>query len=167
MELTDAQWDAIKGCFAGKELKAAGKKGGRAWRSAREVLDGVLWILRTGAPWADLPARYPPYQTCHRRFQHWIKIGVMTRVLTHLRKDLCERGGIEDIEGFIDGTYIPAKRGARVSANAARAMQPRSWLSQTAMVFHSLSLLQRDPDTTVFSPTLRQAQGSRTKDRAW
>jgi transposase len=42
---------------------------GRPWRQAREVLDGVLWVLRTGAPWRDLPERYPSYQTCHRRFQ--------------------------------------------------------------------------------------------------
>jgi transposase len=42
---------------------------GRPWRQARKVLDGVLWVLRIGAPWRDLPERYPPYQTCHRRFQ--------------------------------------------------------------------------------------------------
>ncbi|RRD66711.1 transposase, partial [Desulfovibrio sp. OH1186_COT-070] len=35
----------------------------------RAILNGILWILRTGAPWKDLPERYPPYQTCHRWFQ--------------------------------------------------------------------------------------------------
>ena len=35
------------------------------------VLNGILWVLRTGAPWHDLPERYPSYQTCHRRFQQW------------------------------------------------------------------------------------------------
>jgi transposase len=153
MDLTDEQWDAIKPCFPRQELRGPGSKGGRPWRSARSVLDGVLWVLRTGAPWADLPPRYPPYQTCHRRFQQWINLGVMPRVLARLRRDLCERGGIENIEGFIDGTYVPAKRGARVSANAAQATPRRSWLLQTAMVFHSLSLLRKDPDTTVCSPT--------------
>lgn len=39
-------------------------------------LDGVLWILRTGAPWQDLPPRYGPYQTCHRRFQQWVRSGM-------------------------------------------------------------------------------------------
>jgi transposase len=57
---------------------------GRPWRQAREVLDGVLWVLRTGAPWRDLPERYPPYQTCHRRFQRWVKEGVLSRVLEAL-----------------------------------------------------------------------------------
>jgi transposase len=42
---------------------------GRKPRDPREVLNGILWVLRTGAPWKDLPGRYPPRQTCHRRFQ--------------------------------------------------------------------------------------------------
>ncbi|MGE5444032.1 MAG: transposase, partial [Ignavibacteriales bacterium] len=42
---------------------------GRPWRDNREVLNGILWILRSGARWKDLPERFPPYQTCHRRFQ--------------------------------------------------------------------------------------------------
>jgi transposase len=42
---------------------------------------GILWVLRTGAPWKDLPERYPPYQTCHRRFQQWRKNGTIERVL--------------------------------------------------------------------------------------
>lgn len=44
-------------------------------------LDGVLWILRTGAPWQDLPPRYGPYQTCHRRFQQWVRSGVHSAAL--------------------------------------------------------------------------------------
>lgn len=76
----------------------------------------------------------------------------MPRILAALRVDLETRGGIEDVEGFIDGTYVPAKKGARASGAAVPGMQRRSWLSQTAMVFHSLSLLQRDPDTTLLSP---------------
>lgn len=120
---------------------------------ARSVLDGVLWVLRTGAPWADLPARYPSYQTCHRRFQRWVEVGLFPRLLVSLRQDLAGRGGVEDVEGFIDGTYVPAKRGAIASGSVVPAMQRRSWRLQTAMVFHSLSLLQREPDTTLFSPT--------------
>jgi transposase len=47
----------------------------------RAVFNGILWILRTGAPWADLPNRYPSYQTCHRRFQPWVRSGVLQSVL--------------------------------------------------------------------------------------
>ena len=48
------------------------------------VLNAVLWILRTGAPWHDLPGQYPPYQTCHRRFQQWQRRGVLRKVLNPL-----------------------------------------------------------------------------------
>ena len=44
-------------------------------RDDREILNGILWIMRTGAQWKDMPERYPPYQTCHRRFQEWVRLG--------------------------------------------------------------------------------------------
>ena len=69
MDLTEKQWLAVEPYFPEVERSGAGTKGGRPWRPTRDVLNGVLWVLRTGAPWADLPRRYPPYQTCHRRFQ--------------------------------------------------------------------------------------------------
>jgi len=47
----------------------------------RAVFNGILWILRTGAPWADLPDRYRSYQTCHRGFQHWVRSGVLRCIL--------------------------------------------------------------------------------------
>ena len=55
---------------------------GRPWRDNREVLDGILWVLRTGAPWRDLPKKYPSYQTCHRRFQQWSSDGIEKVVTT-------------------------------------------------------------------------------------
>jgi len=85
--------------------------GGRPWKSRRSVLNGVLWVLRTGAPWADLPDRYPSYQTCHRRFQQWVRSGVMTRVMSVLAHDLNKRGVIDVREAFIDATFAPAKKG--------------------------------------------------------
>ena len=54
------------------------------------MLDGVLWALRTGAPWRDLPGRYSPYQTCHRRFQAWVRDGTLKRVLAALTEYLRE-----------------------------------------------------------------------------
>ncbi len=153
MELTNEQWQAVERYFPRAELRAPGQSGGRPWRSAREVLNGVLWVLRTGAPWADLPSRFPPYQTCHRRFQSWVEKGILPKILAGLRRDLEKRGGVEDVEGFIDGTYVPAKKGGPASAAAAPARRQRSWRLQTAMVFHSLSLLQMDPDSTVCSPS--------------
>jgi transposase len=63
MHLSDAQWDVVKPWL---REKTRGDGRGRPWRDARAVLDGVLWILRTGARWQDWPREDPPYQTCHR-----------------------------------------------------------------------------------------------------
>ena len=65
MELSDKEWEVIEPLLP--ELPS--NKPGRPWCGSREVLDGILWVLRTGAPWRDLPEKYPSYQTCHRRFQ--------------------------------------------------------------------------------------------------
>jgi transposase len=153
MELTNDQWDAIRKYIPDAEKQRTTGKGGRPWRDPRDVLNGVLWGLRTGAPWADLPRRYPPYQTCHRRFQRWVTEGVLPELLAALRRDLEQRGGIEDVEGFIDGTYVPAKKGGRASGAAGPVTRQRSWLLQTAMVFRSLSILSQETDSTVCSPS--------------
>ena len=152
MQLTDEQWLAVEPYIPKEERRTPGKRGGRPWASARQVLDGVLWVLRTGAPWADLPRRFPSYQTCHRRFQRWVEAGVLPKVLAALRSDLEGRGGVEDVEAFIDGTYVPAKKGGPVWGSAARETRRNSWRLQTAMVFHSLSILHQETDSTVCSP---------------
>lgn len=100
-----------------------------------------------------MPDRYPPGTTCHRRFARWVKLDLMPKILAALYEDLRGRGGVEDVEGFIDGTYVPAKKGGSASESAGRGGRRRSWRLQTAMVFHSLSLLQMETDTTVCSPT--------------
>jgi len=84
---------------------------GRPWRGEREVLDGVLWVLRSGAPWRDLPRRYPPYQTCHTRFQRWVREGTLERVLAALAEYLRRRVALVLSECFMDGTFIAAKKG--------------------------------------------------------
>jgi transposase len=109
MDLTDKQWEVLEPLIP--EPPRREDRGGRPWRDPREVLDGILWILRTGAPWKDLPKRYPPYQTCHRRFQQWIEEGVLGKVLEALAEDLEKRGEIDLSECYIDGTFVVAKKG--------------------------------------------------------
>jgi transposase len=58
----------------------------------------------------DLPQRYPPYQTCHRWFQQWVRDGIFQRIAQELVDDLYERGQIDIREAFIDGCFAPAKR---------------------------------------------------------
>jgi transposase len=134
-DLTDAQWAALNPLIPEPVRRPDGH--GRPWKPRRDVLNGILYILRTGAAWADLPERYPPYQTCHRRFQQWVRSGVMRGVLEALAEDLRVRGGFDFREAFIDGTFAPAKRGALVSGKPSAASEPRSWRWQTALVFLS------------------------------
>ena len=107
--LTDSQWAVLDQLIPEPVRRKDGR--GRPWRGRREVLDGILFILRTGAAWADLPERYPPYQTCHRRFQQWVRSGVMRGILEAVAEDLRAGGGFHLEEAFIDGSFAPAKKG--------------------------------------------------------
>lgn len=89
-ELSNAEWELVRPLIPGAEFERTGERGGRPWRDPRDVLDGILWILRTGARWGDLPRRYPPPQTCHRRFQKWVREGVLDAVLLALGEELRE-----------------------------------------------------------------------------
>ena len=135
-ELTDEQWTLIASLF---EKTDEIQTRGRPPRSAREVLNGVLWILRSGARWQDLPERFPPYQTCHRRFQEWVKDGRLRKVLETLAEDLHSRGKLDLSECFIDGTFVSAKKGASELARPSGAKARSSWQWQTALVFLSPS----------------------------
>jgi transposase len=108
-DLTDDQWEFI-GPFL-PELPRRKDGRGRPWRENRAVFNGILWILRTGAPWADLPNRYPSYQTCHRRFQRWVRSGVLRRILEILAQALHDEGYLDLEEAFIDGSFAAAKQG--------------------------------------------------------
>ena len=92
-DLTDEQWLLI-GPFMPKLARRTDGRG-RPWRENRAVLNGILWILRTGAPWADLADRYPSYQTCHRRFQQWVRAGVLRGVLEVLAQTLHDEGYLD------------------------------------------------------------------------
>jgi transposase len=141
-DLTDEQWEAIRRFVPGRERTRTSPQGGRPWRDPRDVLNGVLWVLRTGAAWADLPRRYPPYQTCHRRFQQWEREGVLDRMLRALAEHLRAVGKLDLTEAYIDGTHAGAKRGALLLGRLDAARRPRSWQWQTAMVFLSPSGLR-------------------------
>ena len=117
MDLTDEQWEVLEPLIPTHLEEKIAR--GRPWRDPRDVLNGILWILRTGAPWKDLPERYPPYQTCHRRFQRWIEEGVLGSVLGALAEDLEERGEIDLSECYIDGTFVVAKKGGRSGKDQA------------------------------------------------
>lgn len=135
MDLKDEQWAFIEPLLPKKKIRKDGR--GRPWQDDRQIFNGILWILRTGAPWKDLPERYPPYQTCHRRFQSWVKKKVFKKCLEVLSQDLIERGKLDVSECYIDGSFASAKKGVLELVKLSAAKGPRSWQLQTAMVFLS------------------------------
>jgi len=134
MKLTDLQWKILQPLF---ETPPPDDGRGRPRVDARPILDGILWILKTGARWADLPPRYPSKATCHRRFQEWVADGTLEAVLCALAADLKARGGLDIREAYIDGTFSSAKKGASALAKPSAERVASSWRSQTAMVFLS------------------------------
>lgn len=81
-ELTDAQWQRIEALLPGK----AGDPG-RSGVDNRLFVNGVLWVLRSGAHWHDLPERYGKWKSVHTRFSRWAKAGVWERVFKVLTAD--------------------------------------------------------------------------------
>lgn len=81
-ELSDAQWDRIADWLPGKP----GDRG-RHGRDNRLFVNAVLWVLRSGARWEDVPERYGKYKSVHKRFTRWAKAGVWERVFDSLTGD--------------------------------------------------------------------------------
>ncbi|WP_201028521.1 transposase [Leptospira santarosai] len=91
------------------------------------MLNGIFWILRTGAQWKDFPDRCPAYQACHRRFQKWSRNGTMRTIICSLAKDLRKCGKI-DIENhlWMEHSFLQ-KKGAQKSENKSVGRVQRSW----------------------------------------
>ena len=105
-ELNDAEWELIADLFP------HGRRKGRPWRDHRQVLDGMLWVLRSGAPWRDLPERYGPWQTVNDRFYRWRDDGTLATILERLQMKLDAEGKIDWDLWCIDGTNVRASRAA-------------------------------------------------------
>ena len=84
-ELTDEQWAVIEPLIPEPPRRDDGR--GRPWKDTREVMNGVLWILRSGARWSDRPERYGKYQSVPKRLARWTPSGVWERVFRTLVRD--------------------------------------------------------------------------------
>ena len=110
--LTDEQWGRIAPLLPGHRPSP---KGGRPWADDRECLEGILWLLRTGARWRDIPVDLPSGSTCWRRLRDWAGEGVLEDVHAILIEELDELGEIDFDELLADATFIRAKKGAKMS----------------------------------------------------
>jgi transposase len=81
-DINDEEWQRVAALLP--ELKPRTELRGRPLANTRAVLNGVLWVMYSGATWSAMPRKYPSYQTCHRRFKAWHETGVMQRVMVEL-----------------------------------------------------------------------------------
>jgi transposase len=107
-DLTDAEWARLAPLLPPEH---SGKPG-RPYEDHRRVINGILWVLRTGAPWRDLPERYGSWHTCHDRLGRWQRGGRWQRILQQLQ-GRADAGGELDWEvGFVDSSIVRAHQHA-------------------------------------------------------
>ena len=156
-ELSDAQWQLIEPILRPKR-RSDGR--GRPFQDTRAVLNGILWVLGTGAQWRELPKKYPPYQTCHRRFQQWVREGKLERILRVLAEVLHARGKLELEEAFIDASFTGAKKGGPRSGPLNAARGRKSSLSPMSTVFLSPLVLKAPHRTKASSSKASSGRAS-------
>ena len=106
-DLSDFEWSAIEPALPNKPR-------GVPRVDDRRVLNGIFWVLRSGAPWADLPERYGPHTTCYNRFRRWSKAGVWDRIMDAITE--AYDGNLT----MIDGTSVRVHHSAATLKKATR-----------------------------------------------
>jgi transposase len=95
---------------------------GHPWNPHRPLLNAILWICHTGAPWRDLPERYGPWQTAYDRFRRWRLDGTWSRLVTHLLDHLEQHGQLGHHLWCVDATIIRASRAAAGAENEPKTV---------------------------------------------
>lgn len=115
--LTDAQWESIQPWLPQRRPRP---RGGRPRANDRKVLEGILWILLSGARWQDLPEEFLSPATCWRRLRDWEAQGVWLRIWCAFLGELNEWQQLKWSEPFMNGSFAPAKKGALRSEKPSR-----------------------------------------------
>ena len=125
-DTSDAQWKLIE------PLLPKQSRGGK-WNDHRLMFDGILWVLRTGAPWRDLPERYGKWQSVYDRFNRWKKDCTIDRILKALRIRLDKDGYIDWDLWCVDGSNVRASRAAAgASKKAKESREIMHWVAREA-----------------------------------
>ncbi len=118
--LTDEQWQTVS-----PFVPVSNARTGRPRRDPRDMLDGILWVLVTGAAWRDLPESFGPWETIYYYFALWQRTGVFARILEALQVKLDENGKLDWSAWCVDGTSIRASRAA--GGASQKALSRTSW----------------------------------------
>lgn len=122
-DLTDAQWEVLE------PLLPAGKPGRPPKRTKRQLIDGIRWRVRVGAPWRDVPACYGPWQTVYGLFRRWQRDGTWRRILAGLQAR-ADAAGLLTWEVSVDSTIARAHQhaaGARKRGSPETATRRGRW----------------------------------------
>jgi transposase len=130
-ELTDSQWAKLAPLLPEPQ---ASPRGGPKPIPNRPVFEGILWLLRSGARWQDLPERFPSASTCWRRLREWEEQDVWLKAWRTFLAQLDEQGQLDWAETFADGSFAPAKKGAAVSGRPNAVRVRSGWWWSTAKV---------------------------------
>ena len=106
-ELNNERWERIHPLLPPQKPRT-----GRPAKDHRLILNGILWILRTGASWRDLPERYGPWQTVSGRFYRWVKAGIWDRILEAVQQRADSEGRIDWEVHYVDGIVVRAHQHA-------------------------------------------------------
>lgn len=119
-ELTDKAWAVI-------EPLLPANAGGRRCRDHRQVINAILWKLRTGAPWRDVPERYGPWKTAHERLRRWTADGTWDKIL---QAAIVKDDAVGEVEWVlsIDSTVVRAHQHAAGARKKRAAHEVRSRL---------------------------------------
>lgn len=126
-QLSDEQWFVIEDLF---EWEAPTRAGGRPPIPPRAVLDALLWMLRNGGPWRNLPQCFPSESTCRRRLRQWSETGLLADVWSRLVELSDKLGWVDWNQLIADGTFCRAKKGGISWESDAKAKARRlssSW----------------------------------------
>jgi transposase len=130
--LTEAQWQKVEPLLP----KPKRRTRGRPPKNNRQVFEGILWILRTGARWRDLPTDFGVSSSvCWKRLRRWEEQGVWLRMWRAFLSELDQRGKLDWQESFLDGSFAPAKKGATELAKPSAARARSGWWWSTARAF--------------------------------
>jgi transposase len=136
-ELTDEQWTLIE------TLMPKPRPGGR-WNDHRTTLNGMMWVLKSGSPWRDMPERYGSWKSVYHRFQRWTSDGMFEKILDRLRLKLDDEGYIDWDVWCVDGSNIRAHPAAAGASSVSKKTGPTS-LWTTPLVVH---VVGGDPRST-------------------
>ena len=131
-QLTDEQWALVE-----PHLPRSNARTGRPPKDLRLMLDGVFWVLHTGAPWRDLPERFGPWQTVYDHFRNWRKGGVFAAIIEALQLRLDKDGYVDWDLWCVDGAHVRASRAAagadkKVSSGTPTSRRTTRWAAAEA-----------------------------------